>query len=242
VTNVAEAAELLVIVPCFNEAASIAGVIQDIRTHAEFADILVVDDGSSDTTSLEAAKWARCIRLPVNLGIGGAVQTGIRFADRSGYGACVQVDGDGQHPADQIAKLVTVMRSKQAQIVVGSRYLDDNDGFKSSFMRRLGSRVISKTLGVCFGPCKITDPTSGFRMMDRRAIEFFSRHYPADFPEPISIAWALANGLEVAETPVTMRRRQAGASSIRMFKTWSYMIRVVVYIVLARMTPLSETA
>jgi len=242
VTNARETSQLLVIVPCFNEAGSVAGVIRDIRAHADFADILVVDDGSSDATTLEAAKWARCIRLPVNLGIGGAVQTGIRFADRNGYAACVQVDGDGQHPADQIAKLLTIMRSKPAQIVVGSRYLDDNDGFKSSFMRRLGGQLISKTLGICFGPCKITDPTSGFRLMDRKAIEFFSRHYPTDFPEPISIAWALANGLEVVETPVMMRKRQAGTSSIRMFKTWSYMIRVVVYIVLARMTFLSETA
>jgi len=241
-TNVFETSELLVIVPCFNEAASVAGVIRDIRTHADFADILVVDDGSNDATGLEAAKWARCIRLPINLGIGGAVQTGIKFADRNGYGACVQIDGDGQHPADQIAKLLAMMRSKQAQIIVGSRYLDNNDGFKSSFMRRLGGRVISETLRICFGSCKITDPTSGFRLMDRRAIEFFSRHYPTDFPEPISIAWALANGLEVVETPVTMRRRQAGMSSIRMFRTWSYMIRVVVYIVLARMTSPSEIA
>src|SRR6185295_12734642 len=134
----------------------------------------------------------------------------------------------------------SISRSKPAQIVVGSRYLNDNDGFKSSFMRRLGGQLISRTLGICFGPCKITDPTSGFRLMDRKAIEFFSRHYPTDFPEPISIAWALANGLEVVETPVVMRKRQAGTSSIRMFKTWSYMIRVVVYIVLARMTFLSE--
>jgi len=117
VTNARETSQLLVIVPCFNEAGSVAGVIQDIRAHADFADILVVDDGSSDATTLEAAKWARCIRLPVNLGIGGAVQTGIRFADRNGYAACVQVDGDGQHPADQIAKLLTIMRSKPAQIV-----------------------------------------------------------------------------------------------------------------------------
>lgn len=138
------------------------------------------------------------------------MQTGIKFADRHGYDACVQVDGDGQHPADQIAKLLAAMRSQQARIVIGSRYLDDNDGFKSSVMRRLGSRLISRTLGICFGPCRITDPTSGFRLMDRRAIAFFSRHYPADFPEPISIAWALANGLEVAETPVTMRERRTG--------------------------------
>ncbi len=241
-TNASETRSLLVVIPCFNEAASVAGVIQDIRTHAGFADILVVDDGSSDATRAVAAKSARCVRLPINLGIGGAVQTGIRFADRHGYDACVQVDGDGQHPADQIAKLLAAMQSQPARIVVGSRYLDDNDGFKSSFMRRMGSRLISKTLGICFGPCRITDPTSGFRLMDRTAIEFFSRQYPVDFPEPISIAWALANGLEVVETPVMMRERRTGTSSIRMFKTWSYMIRVVVYIALARMTPLSETA
>ena len=240
--NALETPRLLVIVPCFNEAASIARVIQDIRAHAAFADVLVIDDGSSDATCAEAAKWARCVRLPVNLGIGGAVQTGIRFADRNGYDACIQVDGDGQHPADQIERLLAATRAARPQIVVGSRYLDDNDGFKSSWLRRLGSRVISAALRTCFAASRITDPTSGFRLMDRRAIEFFSRHYPTDFPEPISIAWALANGFEVIETPVMMRERQGGTSSIRLFKTWSYMIRVVVYIVLARMTSLSETA
>jgi len=242
VPNEFDAFRLLVIVPCFNEAASVARVIQDIRANADFADILVVDDGSSDATRREAARWARCIRLPVNLGIGGAVQTGIRFADRNGYDACIQVDGDGQHPADQIAGLVVTMRAQRAQLVIGSRYMDDNDGFKSSFMRRLGGWVISKTLGICFGPCKITDPTSGFRLMNRDAIEFFSRRYPTDFPEPISIAWALVRGFEIIEAPVVMRRRQAGISSIRMLRTLSYMIRVVVYIILARTTSLSEVA
>ncbi len=237
-----KADRLLIIVPCLNEAESIGRLLGELAEQAPFADVLVVDDGSTDDTHLMVTAPARAVRLPVNLGIGGAVQTGIKYAERNGYGRCLQVDGDGQHPPGEVRRLMAAMDKGGAQLVIGSRYLT-GEGFQSSAMRRLGGRVIGLALRSCFGGRRrVSDPTSGFRLMDRRAIEFFARHYPTDFPEPISIAWALARGMRVEEVPVQMRERQGGVSSIRMMKTISYMVRVVSYVLLARATILPGRA
>lgn len=229
-------------VPCFNESGAIARLLTEIQETCPAYDVLVVDDGSTDGTHRLVRPPARCVRLPVNLGIGGAVQTGIQFAERAGYDFCVQIDGDGQHPPDAVPCLVQVAVQGGCQLVIGSRYLGSREGFQSTPMRRLGSRLIGRALHFCFGGARITDPTSGLRVMDRRAIALFSRHYPADYPEPVSIAWLLARGLQVRELAVSMRKRQAGTSSIRLLRTVSYMVRVLSYVLLARFTRLPGEA
>jgi glycosyltransferase involved in cell wall biosynthesis len=230
---------VLVIVPCFNEAGSIRVVLEELAREAPDYDVLVIDDGSSDDTAEIARETVSCIRLPINLGIGGAVQTGIKYAYRNGYDCCIQVDGDGQHPPTEIPSLVAALTREKAQLLIGTRYMGPSEGFQSSLLRRIGSRIIGVAIALCFGGRRITDPTSGFRIMDRQAMRIFAESYPRDYPEPISIAWSLARSMNISETSVKMRERQAGKSSIRAMKTASYMIRVVTYVMLSRFTILS---
>lgn len=226
---------VLLIIPCFNEEASIGGVLNEIAATGRNYHTLVVDDGSSDATSAIARCRSPVARLAQNLGIGGAVQTGIKYAARRGFDFCVQIDGDGQHDPRAIETLLNAYREDPANITIGSRFID-NAGFCSTRMRRAGIRLIVLALNSLFSSGgRITDPTSGMRLLDRSAIAFFAKAYPADFPEPISLAWAMRAGLTVNEVPVKMRARETGVSSIDGLKSASYMIRVLGYILLARL-------
>lgn len=231
--HMAGKARVLLILPCHNEAGAIAQILREIHVLNLGYDTLVVDDGSTDGTHEIASPLSRCVRLVANLGIGGAVQTGIQYAYASGYDYCIQIDGDGQHPADQIRHLIESARSTAGNVVVGSRYLR-GESFRSTALRRLGSRLISRFLRRFFGGVRLTDPTSGMRLMDRMAMRLFASAYPHDYPEPISLAWALRRGLTIVEVPVTMRERIEGRSTISGIKTVSYMVRVLSYIVLTR--------
>ncbi len=222
----------LAVVPCFNEARSVLAVIQELKAGAVPLDVLVVDDGSTDDTGVVAASVANTLRLSVNLGIGGAVQAGILYAARGGYDFCLQFDGDGQHRADQVAGLFAAQRATGANVVIGSRFLAAG-GFRSSGARRLGIAMIARALRTLFGVA-ISDPTSGFRLMDREAIRLYAVRYPADFPEPLAIALAVEAGLRVAEAAAMMRERQAGESSIAGLKTLAYMARVLGYLIVIR--------
>jgi len=225
---------ILLVIPCYNEEASIGGLLTEIAAISSDYHTLVVDDGSSDATYAVASARSPAARLTQNLGIGGAVQTGIKYAARHGYDFCIQIDGDAQHDPREIELLLDAYRRQPTNIVIGSRFID-NAGFRSTRLRRFGSRLIALALNNLFAGGRITDPTSGMRLLDRRAIEFFARKYPMDFPEPIALAWALRAGLSVGEAPVGMRARETGVSSIDGFKTVSYMIRVLGYILLARL-------
>jgi glycosyltransferase involved in cell wall biosynthesis len=225
---------VLLIIPCYNEANSLGPLLNEIANLAADYTTFVVDDGSSDRTYEIASVADFRLRLLVNLGIGGAVQSGIKFALAHDFDLCLQIDGDGQHPPHQIAKLIEAQRSSGANIVIGSRYLHGAT-FRSTWARRLGSRIIGFALTALFETPSITDPTSGMRVMDRTAIDYFSRRYPQDFPEPISLAWALRFGLTVHETPIEMRPREHGQSSIFGVRSFAYMVRVLAYIVLARL-------
>lgn len=226
---------VLLIIPCFNEEASIGGVLNEIAATGRNYHTLVVDDGSSDATSAIASCRSPVARLAQNLGIGGAVQTGIKYAARRDFDFCIQIDGDGQHDPRAIETLLNAYRRQPANIIVGSRFID-NAGFCSTRMRRAGIRLIVLALNSLFSSGgRITDPTSGMRLLDRSAIAFFARAYPTDFPEPISLAWAMRAGLTVNEVPVEMRARETGVSSIDGLKSASYMIRVLGYILLARL-------
>lgn len=219
----------LCIIPAHDEAGSLPGLLAEI--HREGFDAVVVDDCSSDDTAAVArAAGARVLSLPVNLGIGGAVQTGYLHARDRGYDVAVQIDGDGQHNPGYLDALLAPIREGRADLVVGSRFLG-GDGFKSTLVRRTGIRYLSWFLRLRCG-ARVTDPTSGFRAANRAAIELFARSYPSDYPEPESIAIACRSGLRVAEVPVRMMERAHGASSITWAKTFYYLIKVSLALIL----------
>ena len=228
------APRVLLIIPCYNEQGMIASLLEEIAACGQNYETLVVDDVSRDATYQIARRLSPTVRLLSNLGIGGGVQTGIKYAERNDFDFCVQIDGDGQHPPGEITKLLRAYNEAPRSIIVGSRYLS-NDTFRSTWARRLGGQSISWVLNTLFPKCRVSDPTSGMRLMDRKAIGFFSQCYPHDFPEPISLAWALKEGLSVGEVPVKMRTREHGQSSIVGLKTIAYMFRVLGYVVLARL-------
>jgi len=231
----AGAPRILLVIPCLNEEASIGGLLDEIAATGCHYHTLVVDDGSSDATAAVASRRSPVARLAQNLGIGGAVQTGIKYAARQDFDFCIQIDGDGQHDPRAIATLLNAYRKQPSNITIGSRFID-NSGFGSTRLRRAGIRLIAFALNSLFsGGGRITDPTSGMRLLDRSAIAFFAKAYPTDFPEPISLAWAMRAGLTVSEVPVEMRPRENGVSSIDGLKSASYMVRVLGYILLARL-------
>jgi glycosyltransferase involved in cell wall biosynthesis len=231
----------LAIVPAYNEAGAIAGTVAEIHRHAPSFDVLVVDDGSTDATPRRAAAaGARVLSHPFNLGIGGAVQSGYQFALEHGYDVAVQVDGDGQHDARHIPVLLRHLRENpEVNMVTGSRFLSPTgEGYRSSASRRLGIRIFSRILSLVTRR-QVTDPTSGFRMTDRRGIELFARDYPHDYPEVEAVLMVHAHRLVCCELPVLMRERQAGRSSIGSTQSAYYMIKVLlaVFVGLLRARP-----
>jgi len=188
---------ILIIVPAYNESKSLPDLLRLLGEECPGCDVVVVDDGSTDRTREAVAGLARVVSLPCNLGIGGAVQTGLQIALREDYDLALQVDGDGQHPPREISKLLAAMRESGVDIVVGSRFRSTG-GFKSTATRRMGIRVFSAILsGIC--RTAITDPTSGFRVFGRRAISFLAHHYSEDFPEVEAIVVAHRAGLRILE-------------------------------------------
>lgn len=222
---------LLAIVPALNEARNLPAVVEGLRRSAPEADVCVVDDGSSDDTAEVAGRLGvTVLRLPVNLGIGGAVQTGYLWASRRGYDVAVQVDGDGQHDPAYLEAVLAPIRDGKANVVVGSRFLREG-GFRSTPLRRAGIRYLAWFLRLRCG-ARVTDATSGFRAADRRAIELFARTYPSDYPEPEAIAVAKRHGLVVAEAPIRMNERRHGASSITLLRTLYYLVKVSLALIL----------
>jgi glycosyltransferase involved in cell wall biosynthesis len=235
---------VLAIVPAFNEERSIRSVVAGLRSAAPEVDVCVVDDGSTDGTAEAArAAGATLLSLPVNLGIGGAVQAGYRWARDRGYDVAVQVDGDGQHDASFLPALVEEVASGRADLVVGSRFSGPRveGAFRSTWSRRAGIRYLSAVLRIRCG-ARVLDPTSGFRAAGRRAIELFARSYPPDYPEPESIAVAARAGLRIAELPVRMAERLHGESSIGLGRSLYYLVKVSMALVLlpSRLPPGEE--
>jgi len=231
----------LAIVPAYNESASVARVVSEIREHAPGFDVVVVDDGSTDDTADHArSAGAAVLRHPYNLGIGGAVQSGYIYAAERGYDIAVQVDGDGQHDPRCLGVLLDHLESHpELDMVTGSRFLAaDGDGFRSSAPRRAGIRVFAWVLSRIVGQ-RVTDPTSGLRMSGRRGIELFARDYPHDYPEVEAVLLMHAHQLASTELPVRMRERTAGVSSINSTRSVYYMIKVLlaVFIGLFRARP-----
>lgn len=219
----------LIIVPAFNEEASISRTLATLACRPEGSDILVVDDGSRDATArLAREAGARVVSLPFNLGIGAAVQTGYLVASREDYDWALQFDADGQHPASDIPALVGALPGQAC--VVGSRYVGAAS-YKGSRARRAGARYFSALLSA-LGCRAVTDPSSGFRICDRRAIALFSRQYPADYPEVEARLLLARCQLPVSEVPVSMGRREAGRSSISFLDSFFYVLKVTLSLVL----------
>lgn len=217
----------LAIVPAYNEQSTIAQVIDSIGSSTPGFDVIVIDDGSSDRTSqIAETAGAAVVTLPFNLGIGGAVQTGYRYALEHDYDYAIQIDADGQHDAAQAVKLLKRIQSDPpVGMVYGTRFSDE-DGFQSTLLRRLGIRIFAMTLSMVTRS-KVTDPTSGFRMCDRRAIALFAHDYPTDYPEVEAILLMHQHALKSAEVPVTMNERRGGNSSITMLRSGYYMMKVL---------------
>lgn len=225
---------LLFIIPCFNEEKSIRQVVLNLKEAHPTGDIVIIDDGSTDNSVKMVEDIAMVIRLPMNLGIGGAMQCGILFAQEHNYDFCMQVDGDGQHPASEVKKFLEGYVDNPANLLIGSRFLYEQETFKSTVSRRLGITLI-RTLVHYITEQRITDPTSGYRLLDRKAIGIFSKDYSMDYPEPISLAIAKESGLSMREIPVCMNVREYGRSSISGFKNLAYMVRVCGYLVAVRL-------
>lgn len=223
---------ILIIIPCYNEEVNIGKLLRELDKSYPELDILVIDDCSEDNTFQVANRYVNCVGLIKNLGIGGAVQVGIKYSYSNGYDFCVQVDGDGQHPPNQIQRLIDAYQKRETNIVVGSRFLEESQ-FQSTKCRRVGISIIRFFLNLLFR-LKISDPTSGLRLMDRKAMKLFIDEYPRDFPEPISNAYAAKKGLTYQEVSVNMQAREEGNSSIYGLKSIAYMIRVIGYLILTR--------
>jgi glycosyltransferase involved in cell wall biosynthesis len=219
----------LIIIPAYNESANIKNTVENIQHTVPDFDYVVINDHSTDQT-LQILKdnHFNYINLPINLGIGGAVQTGYQYAYANGYDLAVQVDGDGQHDVSYLDALSSQLQKDDADMVIGSRFIK-SEGFQSTFMRRVGIVYFTKLIHMLTGHT-ITDPTSGFRMADRKVIKLFATDYPRDYPEPESIVALLKQGYKVEEVPVKMKERQGGVSSIRMNNSVYYMIKVTLAI------------
>ena len=219
------------IVPALNEEETVPRVIDELRAFDPGLDVVVVDDGSTDRTAqVAAAKGARVLRLPFNLGIGGAVQTGFRFAFENGYDLVVRVDGDGQHDPAELAKVLEPVLRGDADIAVGSRFAGGAaEGYRSSRSRRVGIRILAAVVSRLVGQ-RVTDTTSGFQALNRRGIALFARDYPHDYPEVEATVMVFRHRLRLTEVPVAMRERGGGRSSITALRSIYYMVKVLLAI------------
>ena len=227
--------KVLLIIPAYNEEESLRSLIEEIKTVCPYVDYLVVNDCSSDDTErLLEELGANYITLPCNMGIGGAVQSGYRYAAQNGYDIAIQIDGDGQHDVRFVKDMVKLIEDKQADVVIGSRFID-KEGFQSSQARRIGIRILSVLIRLMCG-AKVKDVTSGFRAVNRRFIELFAENYPDDYPEPEVIVTAKLYGAVIKELPVVMRERTTGKSSINLKRSIYYMIKVSLAIIICRIS------
>ncbi len=230
--------KILVIVPAYNEEDCIDKVIYDLKNTSPNWDVLIINDGSKDNTSTvaRATKLAFVIDLVSNLGIGGAVQTGFKYAARHGYDIALQFDGDGQHIATEIPKLIDPIINNEVDVVIGSRFAISHSGWKSSVPRRMGIFVFTILNRILIRQ-KITDSTSGFRAYNKSALEFLAVNYPMDYPEPEAIILLGKNGYKLKEIHTDMKARETGTSSINYRRAVYYMIKVVLAILMTSIRP-----
>ena len=221
--------QIIAIMPSYNEEESLPMTLGDLKRERPDIDILVIDDGSKDNTA-NVARSLGCpvVSLPVNLGIGGAVQTGLMYAVEHGYQYGIQFDADGQHIAGEIKKILDAVENGVADVAIGSRFLSEG-GFRSSVARRMGIRIFQYVISTAIRQ-KITDSTSGFRAYNLKAMRFLALDYPCDYPEVEAVVVLAKNRFIIKEVPVLMRERQGGVSSINRLQSIYYMIKVLLTI------------
>ncbi len=225
----------LIIIPAFNEQDNIEKLLDELTKNYPQYDYVVINDCSTDGTAYILKQYgANYINLPINLGIGGGVQTGYLYAFQNNYDIAVQMDGDGQHLPEYLSNIIEPIEKGEADAVVGSRFIN-NEGFQSSFMRRFGIVILSTIIKLLTG-MKIIDVTSGFRAVNRKAIALFAQNYAQDYPEPEALVVSAMHGLKTVEVPVIMQERLGGKSSINGFKSAYYMIKVSLALLFARIT------
>ena len=225
----------LLIIPAYNEQENIVRTLQDIKANAPGMDYVVINDCSKDNTRKILKEYgANFLDLPVNLGIGGGVQTGYRYALEHDYDIAVQFDGDGQHDARYLSSLIAPIISGEADAAIGSRFIE-KEGFQSSAMRRFGISFLSSLIKLLSG-VKIYDVTSGFRAVNRSMIAFFAENYPQDYPEPDAILLSTLEGFRLVEVPAQMRERVGGQSSISSFRAVYYMVKVSISLIFSRLS------
>jgi len=232
----------LAVVPAYNESETIVSVLEALHRDAPEFDTLVVDDGSTDETDVLAlGTGATVLKLPFNVGIGGAVQTGFVYAREHGYRFLAQVDADGQHDSVELERLITTMEQESADMVCGSRFLTDDYRYPAPISRRTGIHIFAFLLSRIVG-MRVSDPTSGFRLYNRRAIELFAHHYPHDYPEVEAVLILHHHRLRMRETPVKMYTRGGGTSSINTGKSAYYMVKVLLalFVGLGRRRPMID--
>lgn len=224
----------LVIIPAYNECKSIRKAVADIKEHAPGFDYVVINDCSTDETLDICRKYSlNHVNLSVNLGIGGAVQTGYIYGCQYGYDMAVQFDGDGQHDGAYLEMMAEKLLETGSDMVIGSRFIK-REGFQSSGLRRIGIWYFSMLLLLLTGK-RVTDPTSGMRMVNREVMRIYAQNYPKDYPEPESVMAILRMGKKVTEVPVVMKERKEGTSSIGGFRSAYYMIKVTLAILMERL-------
>ena len=221
----------LIIIPAYNEEACIEKTVENIKRSAPSFDYIIINDCSGDRTKeICENNQFQYINLSVNFAIGGAVQTGYIYALENHYDVAVQVDGDGQHDAAFLNEMAAFMEKNQANMVIGSRFIEKK-GFQSSGLRRMGIKFFTGLIKILTGRT-ITDPTSGLRMVDREIIKMFAENYPKDYPEPETVVAVIRKNMKVKEIPVVMKERQGGVSSISPKKSVYYMIKVSLAIII----------
>ena len=231
--------KILLVIPAYNEEESILNTFKMVENYNKKnkvnLDVMVINDGSKDNTKLVLEKYnIPHINLICNLGIGGAVQTGYKYALDNNYDIAIQFDGDGQHDVNYVEDIIKPIIDNEANMVIGSRFVEKNKkGFKSSAARRMGIKIISFFIKIKTSK-KVYDVTSGFRAIDKELIQLFSYSYPYEYPEPISTVNAFKNGYKITEVPVVMKEREKGKSSISSWKNVYYMINVVLSIMLMK--------
>ena len=225
----------LIIIPAYNEEGSIEKVVNNLIEKFPKYDYLVINDGSTDhTQSICNSNKYQVVNLAINMGIGGAVQTGYRYAWDNHYDIAVQIDGDGQHDVSYLEEMIRPIEEGQADIVIGSRFLE-KEGFQSTRIRRVGINFLS-FLGKLLTGVRVKDITSGYRVVNTKFIRIFALDYPADYPEPEAMVIAAVHGGRIKEYPVIMRERKAGESSITMKNSIYYMCKVTLAMIIRRIS------
>lgn len=222
--------KVLIAIPSFNEEENLPNLYESISAYNTLYDIVVIDDGSTDNTATIARKLGfSVLQLPANLGIGGAMQTGFKYATEHAYEIVIQFDGDGQHDPVWLEKLITPILTGKANCVIGSRYCKDkpDKNYNTPLFRRIGM-IFSTSLLWIATKKTITDTTSGFRALDRSAFTFFSKAYPVDHPEAEALLMLIKNGFRLTEIPVTMKQRKTGSSLFGWYKIINYPFRVLI--------------